>query len=113
MDIPQAEPKQEEYEAQLEGEELTDEVQPVAVETEPTPAQATPAQPGHNPSGPAQLGRMDKLKQFYRECMRVYKVTKKPDREEFKTIVKVSAIGILIIGALGFIVSLIQRLFVG
>ncbi len=35
---------------------------------------------------------------FVGECKRVLKVTKKPDSIEFKTIVKVSGAGILIIG---------------
>ena len=38
------------------------------------------------------------LKRFYKECVRVLKVTKKPDNEEFKTVVKVSGLGILAIG---------------
>ena len=54
---------------------------------------------------------MNKLKQFSRECVRVLKVTKKPTSLEFKTIVKVTGIGILVIGFLGFMIQLIKRLF--
>ena len=51
-----------------------------------------------------------KMKKFGRECFRVLKVTKKPDSIEFKTIVKVTGIGILIIGAIGFVVHIIVQL---
>ena len=52
----------------------------------------------------------DKFKNFVRECVRVLKITKKPTKEEFKTISKVSGLGILIIGLLGFLIHLIDVL---
>ena len=52
-----------------------------------------------------------KLKAFLQEALRVLKVTKKPDATEFKTIVKVSGLGIAIIGITGFIVQMIKLLF--
>ena len=52
-----------------------------------------------------------KVKSFIGECLRVLKVTKKPDAVEFKTVVKVSGLGILIIGMIGFIVQMIKILF--
>ena len=52
-----------------------------------------------------------KIKSFVGECIRVLKVTKKPDAFEFKTIVKVSGLGILIIGLIGFIVQMAKLLF--
>lgn len=52
-----------------------------------------------------------KIKSFIQESIRVLKVTKKPDAIEFKTIVKVSAIGILIIGSIGFVVQMFKLLF--
>ncbi len=36
-------------------------------------------------------------------------VTKKPTKEEFKIIVKVSAVGILCIGLIGFIVQMLWQ----
>lgn len=50
-----------------------------------------------------------KLKSFLIECKRVFRVTKKPNKEEFKVIVKVSGIGILIIGLIGFIIQMIWQ----
>ena len=51
-----------------------------------------------------------KFKRFVIECKRVLKVTKKPNSFEFKTIVKVSGLGIAIIGFLGFLVQIIKQL---
>ncbi|MFP4119095.1 MAG: protein translocase SEC61 complex subunit gamma [Candidatus Woesearchaeota archaeon] len=51
-----------------------------------------------------------KLRSFYKECVRVFKVTKKPTKEEFKAILKVSGLGILLIGFIGFLIHLIDQL---
>ena len=52
-----------------------------------------------------------KLKGFIQECKRVLIVTKKPSKEEFKTIVKAAGIGMMIIGAIGFIIHMFQAVF--
>ena len=52
-----------------------------------------------------------KVKSFIGECIRVLRITKKPDAIEYKTIVKVSGLGILIIGMLGFVVQMVKLLF--
>ena len=52
-----------------------------------------------------------KIKSFVLESIRVLKITKKPDAVEFKTIVKVSGLGILIIGLIGFVVQMFKLLF--
>ena len=54
---------------------------------------------------------MGKTKQFIKKCKRVWQTLKKPSKKEFQMISKVSAIGILVIGAIGFLVSLIVGLF--
>jgi len=51
------------------------------------------------------------LKSFFIQSKRVWRVLKKPTMMEFKTMAKVSAIGILILGALGFIISDIIKFF--
>lgn len=48
-----------------------------------------------------------KLFNFIKESKRVFKITKKPEGLEFKSIVKVTGIGILIIGLIGFIIHII------
>ncbi len=52
-----------------------------------------------------------KIKSFSMECVRVLRVTKKPTKFEFKTIVKASGLGILIIGLIGFIIQMLGQLF--
>ena len=47
---------------------------------------------------------------FLKECRRVLRVTKKPNSTEFKTIVKVSAAGMLLIGLIGFVVQMVKVL---
>jgi protein transport protein SEC61 subunit gamma and related proteins len=51
-----------------------------------------------------------RFKAFVRECVRVFKITKKPTKEEYKTISKVAGLGILVIGLLGFLVHLLKTL---
>ncbi len=50
-----------------------------------------------------------KFKSFCLECVRVLKVTRKPSKDEFKTIVKASAAGMAIIGALGFLLHILKQ----
>lgn len=51
-----------------------------------------------------------KLKSFAKECYRVVQVTKKPTMAEFKTIVKVTGMGIAAIGLVGFVIAVIGQL---
>ena len=46
----------------------------------------------------------------YKEVMRVMKMTKKPSKEEYKGLVKVTGLGIAILGVIGFIIFLIKQL---
>jgi protein transport protein SEC61 subunit gamma and related proteins len=46
-----------------------------------------------------------KFKSFASQCFRVWHLLKRPDKEEFSTIAKVSAIGLGIIGAMGFLIA--------
>ncbi len=57
--------------------------------------------------------KLYKLKMFINECKRVLRVTKRPDSFEFKTIVKVSGIGMGLIGLIGFLVSMLKNLMSG
>ena len=51
-----------------------------------------------------------KVKKFIKESLRVLHITKKPGKEEYLSIVKVSGLGIGLLGALGFIIFLIDQL---
>lgn len=48
-----------------------------------------------------------KFKSFLTQCRRVLTVATKPDKEEFKTSIKITGLGILIIGLIGFAISMI------
>jgi protein transport protein SEC61 subunit gamma-like protein len=54
--------------------------------------------------------RWQKFKEFLRESKRVLKVTKKPNAEEFKTIVKASGLGMIVIGLIGFLIHFAKQL---
>jgi len=56
------------------------------------------------------MGLGNRIKSFILQSKRVWHVLKKPSNAEFKTIAKVSAIGILIIGAVGFLIADVIRL---
>ena len=53
------------------------------------------------------------IKSFVEKCKRVWMVLKKPTKDEFKKIAIVSAMGILVIGVLGFLISITMKLLVG
>ena len=56
---------------------------------------------------------VEDLKAFVAKSKRVWLVLKKPSRKEFEMVAKVSAIGVLLLGVIGFLVSiLIKLLFV-
>jgi len=48
---------------------------------------------------------LSKLKSLLQKYARVLKITRKPSGEEFKAIVKVSAIGLALIGLIGFTIQ--------
>jgi len=50
----------------------------------------------------------EKIKGFLTQCVRVWHLLRKPTMSEFKAISKVSAIGLGLIGLLGFVVSILM-----
>lgn len=59
----------------------------------------------------ASVGMGSKFRSFLVQCGRVWHVLKKPTAQEFKAIAKISALGILIIGAIGFVIADVIRIF--
>lgn len=51
-----------------------------------------------------------KLSSGFQKYMRVWRLLKKPSYQEFKTVSKVSALGLLLIGLIGFIISILIQL---
>ncbi len=54
----------------------------------------------------------EKIVSFTLQCKRVWQLLRKPTNDEFWSIAKISALGILAIGAVGFLISdIIKVLF--
>ena len=53
---------------------------------------------------------IDKVKKFFSDARRVFMISKKPDVQEFSVMAKVTALGIIVIGIIGFIVLMIFML---
>ncbi|HEC87820.1 MAG TPA: protein translocase SEC61 complex subunit gamma [Thermoplasmata archaeon] len=51
-----------------------------------------------------------KLSEFFKSSRRVWRLSKKPDRTEYTQTSKITGLGIVLIGALGFLVMLIAEL---
>lgn len=52
----------------------------------------------------------EKLEKIWKDCKRVLKVSRKPDGEEYVQFSKITALGIVVIGAIGFVIVLISQL---
>ncbi len=50
----------------------------------------------------------EKLASFFGQCIRVWHLLRKPTKEEFQTVSKVSAIGLGLIGLIGFVIAVIM-----
>jgi protein transport protein SEC61 subunit gamma-like protein len=54
---------------------------------------------------------IDTIKKTFNEYGRVLRITKKPTKEEFISIMKVSGLGILAIGLIGFLLQMVRYFF--
>lgn len=54
---------------------------------------------------------IESIKSFVLQSIRVWRILRKPSMEELTSIAKISALGILAIGAIGFAISSLIRLF--
>lgn len=52
------------------------------------------------------------MRDFLSKCKRVFRVSRKPGKDEYMEITKVTGIGILLIGAIGFVIMLIAEYLV-
>lgn len=50
------------------------------------------------------------LHEFLRQAKRVLQVARKPDQEEYLNVSKITALGITIMGIIGFIITLVANL---
>lgn len=51
----------------------------------------------------------ESISQFMKMNQRVLRVAKRPDREEFINVAKITGLGIIVIGVVGFVISLISQ----
>ena len=51
-----------------------------------------------------------KAKRFIKEAIRVLRITKKPNKPEFISIVKVTGLGLAIIGIMGFVIFMAKQI---
>lgn len=63
--------------------------------------------PQFTPQPPGTVGF---VRQFWMDCKRVLKSTRKPTREELKNTVKISGIGLILIGTVGFLIHLVKEI---
>lgn len=54
--------------------------------------------------------KQNRVKRFIKETARVLRITKKPNKDEFLSLVKVTGLGIFLIGLIGFILHIIKQL---
>lgn len=52
----------------------------------------------------------ESFNKFTKECKRVLRVARKPDSEEYFNFAKVTGLGIILIGVIGFIIVIIGQL---
>ena len=55
---------------------------------------------------------LTQTKSFFLKCKRVWHILKKPSKKEYSTIAKVSAIGVALLGVLGFLISIVMKMFI-
>ncbi|MBU2522838.1 MAG: protein translocase SEC61 complex subunit gamma [Nanoarchaeota archaeon] len=52
----------------------------------------------------------DQFKEFTAKCGRVLVVMRKPTKQEFKLVAQAAALGMLLMGAIGFFISMVVKL---
>ena len=57
------------------------------------------------------MGDSLNFKEAIKNYIRVLKISKKPDKEEFMAAAKITGIGMLLIGMIGFIIFLVFQIF--
>jgi protein transport protein SEC61 subunit gamma-like protein len=56
----------------------------------------------NNKSKSVMLSKLEEFKAFINQCKRVMMITRRPSRDEFLMVSKVTGLGICLLGALGF-----------
>jgi protein transport protein SEC61 subunit gamma-like protein len=51
----------------------------------------------------------ESIHSFLKQCERVLRVSRKPDKQEYLTVSKVTGLGIIVIGLIGFVITLVSQ----
>jgi len=51
------------------------------------------------------------MREFIQNCKRLFQVARKPDRDEYFQVAKITGLGIILIGMLGFIIMFVASFF--
>ncbi|MCD7781918.1 MAG: protein translocase SEC61 complex subunit gamma [Methanosphaera sp.] len=51
----------------------------------------------------------ESIEGFFKQCERVLRVSRKPDADEYKTVAKVTGVGIILIGLIGYIITILTE----
>ena len=57
-----------------------------------------------------ELQQPNRIQRFIKETIRVIRITKKPDKQQYLSTVKVTGLGIIAIGLMGFLIFLLKQL---
>ncbi|PKP54402.1 MAG: protein translocase SEC61 complex subunit gamma [Candidatus Altiarchaeales archaeon HGW-Altiarchaeales-3] len=52
----------------------------------------------------------DKLNHYFKETSRILRLTRKPKQSEYSDVAKITGLGIIVLGAIGFIIFLISQI---
>ena len=53
------------------------------------------------------------VKDFFRSSAAIFRLSKKSDRAEFSLYLKLVTLGVLVVGAIGFVIKLVGNIFFG
>jgi protein transport protein SEC61 subunit gamma-like protein len=53
------------------------------------------------------------MRRFLSNCKRVLRIARKPDKSEYLQVAKITGLGILLIGFIGFLIMLVGVVFLG
>lgn len=53
------------------------------------------------------------MRKFLQNCRRTLQVAKKPDKDEYMHVAKITGIGILLVGFIGFVIMFVSSIIIG
>jgi protein transport protein SEC61 subunit gamma-like protein len=53
------------------------------------------------------------MRKFLQNCRRTLQVAKKPDKDEYMHVAKITGLGILLVGFIGFVIMFVSSIIIG